>query len=74
MNEIFLAIIVCFKKIRILHKTNAKIDFYYRNIGFVKNMFMTVYMHSVLGLASFCMHYFISVVWHGANPLVALLR
>ncbi len=35
---------------------------------------MFIYMHSILGWASFCMNYCMNAAWHGGDQPVALLR
>ncbi len=60
------------QKIRILHKINKKKYILNRNVRLLKSMF--IYMHSILGWASFCMNYCINVTWHEGNQPVALLR
>ncbi len=59
------------QKILILHKINKKYILN-RNVRLMKSMF--IYMHSILGWASFCMNYCINAAWHRGNQPVALLR
>ncbi len=60
------------QKIRILHKISKKKDILNRNVRLLKSMF--IFMHSILGWASFCMNYCINAAWHEGNQPVALLR
>ncbi len=61
------------QKIIILHKIRSikKISLN-RNVRLLKSMFIS--MHSILGLASFCMNYCINAAWYGGDQPVALLR
>ncbi len=59
-------------KIRLLHKINKKKDILNGNVRLLKSMIISI--HSILGLASFCMNYCINAAWHGGNQSVALLR
>ncbi len=58
------------QKIIILHKITKNI--YFKNVRLLKSML--IYMHLILGWASFCMNYCINAACHGDNQPVALLR
>ncbi len=52
-----------------LQSRRGQSQFLNRNVRLLKSMFTS--MHSILGLASFCMNYCINAAWHGGNEPVA---
>ncbi len=61
----------CLRKLE-YYIISIKKDILNRNVRLLKSMFIS--MHSILGLASFCMNYCINAAWHGDNQPVALFR
>ncbi len=63
--------IQCLRKLEYYIRSIKK-DILNRNVRLLKSMFIS--MHSILGLVSFCMNYFINAACHGGNQPVAMLR